>query len=103
MKQHVLKFLENFVVNDHMLARAKQQKAKEDPTYRDLNVYPAVIVVDSQCQKELFRFAPYDKEGGFGVWLSQVVDNFRTAGIEPTISPLVNKIIENPDDPKKWK
>ena len=37
------------------------------------------------------------------MWLSQVVDNFRTAGIEPMISPLVNKIIENPDDPKKWK
>lgn len=103
MKEPELKFLENFVVNDHMIARAQQQKQKEEPTYKDLNVYPAVIVVDSQCQKELFRFSPYDKEGGFGVWLSQVVDSFRTAGIEPTISPLVNKIIENPDDPKKWK
>ena len=102
MKEPDLKFLENFVVNEHMKKRAEQQK-KDEPKYTDLASYPAVIVVDSQCQKELFRFAAYDKEGGFGVWLSQVVDSFRTAGIEPRISPLVNKIIENPDDPKKWK
>ena len=102
MKEPELKFLENFVVNEHMIKRAEQQK-KDEPKYTDLAVYPAVICLDSQCQKEIFRFAAYDKEGGFGVWLSQVVDSFRTAGIEPKISPLVNKIIENPDDPKKWK
>ena len=102
MKEPELKFLENFVVTENMKKRAEQQK-QDEPKYTDLANYPAVICVDSLCQKELFRFAPYDKEGGFGVWLSQVVDNFRTAGIEPMISPLVNKIIDNPDDPKKWK
>ena len=102
MKEPELKFLENFVVTDRDVAQAKQQKRPE-PTYKNLNLYPAVIVVDSLGQKELFRLTSYDREGGFGVWLSQVVDSFRSAGIEPTISPLVNKIIENPDDPKKWK
>ncbi len=102
LKEPDLKFLENFVVNDRIIARAKQAK-QDEPTYKDLKLYPAIIVVDSMGQKELFRFAPYDKDGGFGVWLSQVVDSFRTAGIEPEISELVNKIIENPDEPKKWK
>ncbi len=102
LKEPDIKFLENFAVTDKAIAAAKRAN-KPDPTYKDMNLYPAVLVVDSQCQKELFRFAPYDKEGGFGVWLSQVVDSFRTAGIEPTISEAVNKIIENPDDPKKWK
>ncbi|MGN0846651.1 MAG: hypothetical protein ACI4RA_04620, partial [Kiritimatiellia bacterium] len=102
LKEPELKFLENFAVSDRDVSQAKQQN-KPEPTYKDLHLYPLVIMVDSQCQKELFRFAKYDREGGFGVWLSQVVDSFRTAGIEPTISPLVNKIIENPDDPKKWK
>ncbi len=102
LKEPELKFLENFVVNDRILAKAKQAK-QDEPTFKDLKLYPALIAVDSQCQKELFRLASYDKEGGFGVWLSQVVDSFRTAGIEPEISETVNKIIENPDDPKKWK
>ena len=33
----------------------------------------------------------------------QVVDMFRSAGIEPVLSPRVTKIVENTDDPKKWK
>ena len=102
LKEPELKFLENFAVSEKAIAQAKQQK-KDEPKFTDMACYPAVICVDATGQKELFRLAAYDKEGGFGVWLSQVVDSFRAAGIEPTISPLVNKIIENPDDPKKWK
>lgn len=102
MKEPELKFLENFAVSEKAVAQAKQQN-KDEPKFTDMKCYPAVICVDATGQKELFRLADYDKEGGFGVWLSQVVDSFRSAGIEPTVSPLVNKIIENPDDPKKWK
>lgn len=102
LKEPELKFLENFAVSEKSIAQAKQQN-KDEPKFTDMACYPAVICVDATGQKELFRLADYDKEGGFGVWLSQVVDSFRAAGIEPTISPLVNKIIENPDDPKKWK
>lgn len=102
MKEADLKFLENFAVSKHDIARAKQAN-KPEPTYKDMSLYPNVIMIDPNADKELFRFPKYDKEGGFGVWLSQVVDNFRSAGIEPTISPLVQKIIDNPDDPKKWK
>ena len=31
------------------------------------------------------------------------VDTLRTGGIEPVISPKVQKVLDNPDDPKKWK
>lgn len=102
MKDVDLKFIENFVVNKQMIAKAKQLN-QDEPKCTDMKCYPAVICVDSTCQKELFRLASYDKEGGFGAWLSQVVDMFRTANIEPVVSPAVQKIIDNPDDPKKWK
>lgn len=102
LKEPELKFLENYAVSEKAVAQAKQQ-GKDEPKYTDMKNYPAVICVDATGQKELFRLSAYDKEGGFGVWLSQVVDNFRSAGVEPTLSEAVNKIIENPDDPKKWK
>lgn len=102
MKEPELKFIENFAVNKQMIAKAKQQK-QDEPKYTDMKFYPAIICMDSKCEKELFRLASYDKDGGFGVWLSQVVDMFRSAGIEPVLSPRVTKIVENPDDPKKWK
>ncbi len=102
LKEPEIKFLENFAVSEKAVAQAKQQN-KDEPKFTDMKCYPAVICVDATGQKELFRLADYDKEGGFGVWLSQVVDHFRAAGVEPVVSELVNKIIENPDDPKKWK
>ena len=102
MKEPELKFIENFVVSKQMIAKAKMQN-QDEPKATDIKCYPAVICLDSTCQKELFRLAPYDKDGGFGVWLSQVVDMFRSANIEPVVSPLVQKIIDNPDDQKKWK
>lgn len=102
LKEPELKFIENFAVNKQMIAKAKQQK-QDEPKYTDMKCYPAIICMDSACEKELFRLASYDKDGGFGVWLSQVVDMFRSAGIEPVLSPRVTKIVENPDEPKKWK
>ncbi len=102
LKEPDLKFLENFAVSAHDIAEAKARN-DDEPKYTDRRNFPVLICVDAQCQKELFRIKKYDKEGGFGVWLSQVVDSFRAANIEPVVSPLVTKIIENPDDPKKWK
>ncbi len=103
MKEAELKFLENFGLDERAVARAKQNN-KPEPTYSDLSNYPAVICVSSDGQKLLFRMPPYDTEGGFGVWLSQVNDLFAAkAGVEPQISPLVQKILDNPDDQKKWK
>lgn len=102
LKEPDIKFLENFAVSKHDIARAKQQN-KSEPTYKDWNIYPSVIVVDVAADKELFRFPKYDPEGGYGVWLSQVVDLFRATGIEPSISAAVQKIVDNPDDRKLWK
>lgn len=103
MKDSEVKFLENYAVSDRLVQQAKQAN-KPEPTYKDASCYPAVICVDSSCQKELFRLGHYDREGGFGVWLSTVVDSFKSAGVEDlNLSPIVNKIIENPDDPKKWR
>lgn len=102
LKEPEQKFLENFVVSQEMISRAKQYNQTE-PKYTDTKCYPVVICVDSTCQRELFRLGSYDKEGGFGVWLSTVADSFRSKGIEPEISPLVQKILDNPDDKKKWK
>ena len=45
----------------------------------------------------------YDKDGGFGVWLTTVVDMLRTAQVEPEVSKAIEKILENPTEPKKWK
>lgn len=103
LKDSEVRFLENYAVSEKQIQQAKAN-SKPEPTYKDSNCYPAVICVDSTGQKELFRLGSYDREGGFGVWLSTVVDNFKSAGFEDlNISPLVNKILENPDDPKKWK
>ncbi len=102
LKETDLKFLENFAVSEHDISEAKA-RGDDEPKYTDRKNFPVLVCVDAQCQKELFRIKKYDKEGGFGVWLSQVVDSFRSANIEPVVSPAVTKIIENPDDPKKWK
>lgn len=101
LKEAEAKFLENFAVSERAIQQAKSQN-KDEPKFTDMNMYPCLICLDSLGQKELFRLGSYDREGGFGVWLSTVVDSFKTAGIEPTLSPLVQKIVDNPDD-KKWK
>ena len=92
LKEPELKFLEKFAV------------AKEDDTrYTDLRSYPVMVCMDAKCKNNLFRIKKYDKEGGFGVWLCEVVGFFRTTSVEPVVSPAVTKIIENPTEPKKWK
>jgi len=97
-----LKILENFAVSERMISQAKQNN-KDEPKFDDLSCYPMLVCVSSDLSKELFRMGSYDREAGFGVWLSQVADFLREAQIEPVISPKTQKIIDNPDDPRKWK
>lgn len=102
MKPDELKFIENFGVNPHDLANAKAYHRPE-PVFDDLSNYPAVICVDSLCQKELFRVPRATFGETFGTQFSNFVDLLTNTGIEPDLSPLVKKIVENPDEPKKWK
>ena len=37
------------------------------------------------------------------MWLTTVVDMLRTAQLEPELSKEIEKILENPTEPKKWK
>ena len=102
MKEPERKLFENFGVDDAAVARAKRD-GKDEPKFDDSSNYPAVVVVDPTGTRKLFRMPNYDKDGGFGVWLTTVVDQLRTAQVEPELSKTVEKILENPDDPKKWK
>ena len=96
------RILENFVVNDEVIARAKKQD-KPEPKYTDMACYPVVTLLDPMMQKEIVRLGAYDKDGGLGVFLSQLNDLFATKNLTAVISPLVQKVIDNPDEPKKWK
>ena len=104
LKEPELKFLENFGVTKRMIDQAKQYN-KPEPKYTDTSCYPAIFFVDSQAQKELFRvnLSTFNKDSTIGEWLVAVVEEFRSKVSEPELSPLLNKILENPDDPKKWK
>ena len=102
MKAPDLKMFENFGLDESAVARAKRD-GKDEPKFDDSSNYPAVVVVDPTGTRKLFRMPNYDKDGGFGVWLATVVDQLRTAQVEPELSKTVEKILENPDDPKKWK
>ena len=84
------------------VARAKRDN-KDEPKFDDASNYPAVVVISSDGTRLLFRMPSYDKEGGFGVWLTTVVDMLRTAQVEPEVSKAIEKILENPTEPKKWK
>ena len=102
MKEPERKLFENFGLDEKAVARAKRDN-KDEPKFDDSSNYPAVVVVDPTGTRKLFRMPNYDKDGGFGVWLTTVVDQLRTAQVEPELSKTVEKILENPDDPKKWK
>ena len=102
LKDPEFKLLENFGTDPKAVARAKREN-KDEPKFDDASNYPSVICISPDGQKELFRLPDYDSEGGFGVWISTIVDLVKTAGIEPEISPLVQKVLDNPDDSKKWK
>ncbi len=97
-----LKLFENFGLDDNAVARAKRDN-KDEPKFDDSSNYPAVVVVDPTGTRKLFRMPNYDRDGGFGVWLTTVVDMLRTAQVEPEVSKAIEKILENPTEPKKWK
>ena len=97
-----LKLFENFGLDDKAVARAKRD-GKDEPKFDDSSNYPAVVVVDPTGTRMLFRMPSYDKDGGFGVWLTTVVDMLRTAQFDPEVSKSIEKILENPTEPKKWK
>ena len=102
MKEAEVKLIQNFGLDEKA---AKQAAAQGQPerTYMDLANYPAVIGLSADGTKHLFRMGRYDKDGGMGVWISTVADTLRSAGFEPVISPKIQKVLDNPDDPRKWK
>lgn len=102
MKEAEVKLIQNFGLDEKA---AKQAAAQGQPerTYMDLANYPAVIGLSADGTKHLFRMGRYDKDGGMGVWISTVADTLRSAGVEPVISPKIQKVLDNPDDPRKWK
>jgi len=102
MKEPDRKLFENFGLDEKAAARAKREN-KDEPKFDDSSNYPAVVVISPDGTRLLFRMPSYDSDGGFGVWLSTVVDMLRTAQIEPELSKAIEKIIENPTEPKKWK
>ena len=102
MKEAEVKLIQNFGLDEKA---AKQAMANGQPerTYMDIVNYPAVIGLSADGTKHLFRMGRYDKDGGMGVWISTVADTLRSAGFEPVISPKIQKVLDNPDDPRKWK
>ncbi len=102
MKEPDRKIFENFGLDEKAVARAKRD-GKDEPKFDDASNYPAVVVISPDGPRMLFRMPSYDKEGGFGVWLTTVVDMMRTAQFEPEVSKAIEKILENPTEPKKWK
>ena len=102
MKEPERKIFENFGLDDNAVARAKRDN-KDEPKFDDSSNYPAVVVISPDGTRKLFRMPSYDKDGGFGVWLTTVVDMLRTAQFEPEVSKAIEKILENPTEPKKWK
>jgi len=102
MKEPERKLFENFGLDEKAVARAKRDN-KDEPKFDDSSNYPAVVVISPDGTRMLFRMPSYDKDGGFGVWLTTVVDMLRTAQVEPEVSKAIEKILENPTEPKKWK
>ena len=102
MKEPDRKMYENFGIDDNAVARAKRD-GRDEPKFDDASNYPAVVVISPDGTRKLFRMPSYDKDGGFGVWLTTVVDMLRTAQFDPEVSKSIEKILENPTEPKKWK
>lgn len=102
LKESDLKLFENFGIDENAVSRAKRD-GKDEPKFDDASNYPAVVAISPDGTRKLFRMPRYDNDGGFGVWLTTVVDMLRTAQLEPEISKEIEKILENPTEPKKWK
>ena len=102
MKDAERKLIENYGL-DEKAAKQAAANGGAERTYMDIVNYPAVVGLSPDATKHLFRMGRYDKDGGMGVWISTVADTLRTAGFEPVITPKIQKVLDNPDDPRKWK
>lgn len=105
LKADETKFLTAFAVTPEAKAYAAHQN-KPEPKFSDMQNYPQIICVNPWASKLLFRAPRYESDkgkAGMGAWLSQVVDMFRGAQYEPIVTPSLQKIVDNPTEPKKWK
>lgn len=91
------RFLENHGLNEKRAAQLEKLKG-EKLTALDASNYPALVCVtgDAENQELLFRMDSYDRDGGFGVWLSSLDALLRTKEIEPVVSAAVQKILDDP-------
>ena len=100
-------FLTKFAVSQQAKSNAKKRGGPE-LKFTSISCYPTIVCVDPGCRKLYFRDPKYDASLGspnasFGAWLTQTVDMFRKTKRELVISPAVQKILDNPTEPKKWK
>ena len=108
LKPHETEFLSKFAVSSQAIANAKRRGGAA-PKFSDIACYPTVLCVDPECRKLYFRDPKYDTSlsnpnASFGVWFSELVDMFRgKTGREPVVTPAIQKIVDNPTEPKKWK
>lgn len=108
LKQQEFEFLTKFAVSSLAITNAKR-RGDPEPKFSSINCYPTVICVDPSCTKLYFRDPKYDAtlnnpNASFGVWLTEVVDMFRSkTGRDPVVTPTIQKIVDNPTEPKKWK
>ena len=106
LKPQETEFLSKFAVSSRAIAKARGGAA---PKFSDIACYPTVLCVDPECRNLYFRDPKYDTSlsnpnASFGVWFSELVDMFRgKTGREPVITPAIQKIVDNPTEPKKWK
>ncbi len=106
LKPQETEFLLKFAVSAQAIAKRRGGAA---PKFSDIACYPTVLCLDPECRKLYFRDPKYDTSfnnpnASFGVWFSELVDMFRgKTGREPVITPAIQKIVDNPTEPKKWK
>ena len=106
LKPQETEFLSKFAVSSRAIAKARGGAA---PKFSDIACYPTVLCLDPECRKLYFRDPKYDTSlnnpnASFGVWFSELVEMFRgKTGREPVLTPAIQKIVDNPTEPKKWK
>lgn len=108
LKQPELDFLTKFAVSPAAAANARRRGGAE-PKFTSISCYPTVLCLDPACRKLYFRDPKYDTSLGnpnasFGVWASEMVALFQgKTGRETVVSPALQKIVDNPTEPRKWK
>ena len=108
LKPLEVEFLTKFAVSALAISNAKRRGVAE-PKYSSISCYPTVVCVDPACAKLYFRDPKYDASlsnpnVSFGSWFAEMVNMFRSkTGREPVVTPAIQKIVENPTEPKKWK